>query len=53
LWWQDRCWRGIEAQADEGIEAMVRLRDQGASRDVRAAYEWVLENREILEKKLR
>lgn len=49
LWWQDRCWRGIEAQAEAGVEAMVRLRDGGASRDVRAAYEWVATNREALE----
>lgn len=24
LWWQDRCWRGIEAGADEGDVAMTR-----------------------------
>lgn len=41
LWWQDRCWRGIEAQAEAGDAAMIRLRDSGASADVRAAYDWV------------
>jgi hypothetical protein len=30
LWWQDRCWRGIEAAAEAGDPAMVRLRDGGA-----------------------
>ena len=41
MWWQDRCWRGIEAGADAGDPAMVRLRDGGAVRDVRAAWDWV------------
>ena len=40
LWWQDRCWRGIEAAAEAGEPAMVRLRDLGAVDEVRAAYEW-------------
>jgi hypothetical protein len=25
LWWQDRCWRGIEEQAARGVPAMQRL----------------------------
>ncbi|MFI6094469.1 hypothetical protein ACIA8G_02885 [Lentzea sp. NPDC051213] len=41
LWWQDRCWRGMEAGAAAGDSAMVRLCDSGAARSVRAAYEWV------------
>lgn len=41
LWWQDRCWRGIEAKAEAGEPAMIRLRDNGASAEVRAAYKWV------------
>ena len=41
MWWQDRCWRGIEAGADAGDPAMVRLRDGGAVRDVRAAWDWM------------
>jgi hypothetical protein len=41
LWWQDRCWRGIEARAAEGDPAMIRLRDSGAVRSVRDAYDWV------------
>jgi len=40
LWWQDRCWRGIEAAAEAGEPAMVRLRELGAVDEVRAAYEW-------------
>ena len=42
LWWQDRCWRGIEARAAAGDPAMARLRESGAARSVRAAYEWVV-----------
>ncbi len=48
LWWQDRCWRGIEAAAERGEPAMVRLRDTGASRAVRAAHDWVAEHRHEL-----
>ena len=40
LWWQDRCWRGIEAAAEAGEPAMVRLRELGAADEVRAQYEW-------------
>lgn len=49
LWWQDRCWRGIEAGAAAGDAAMTRLRDSGAARSVRAAYEWVVKHRAELE----
>ncbi|WP_416981218.1 phosphotransferase [Streptomyces sp. T028] len=49
LWWQDRCWRGIEAQADAGDVAMARLRDAGAVRQVQAAYQWVSDHRTALE----
>src|SRR5262249_40906786 len=30
LWWQDRCWQGIEDRAASGESAMIRLRDSGA-----------------------
>jgi Phosphotransferase enzyme family len=40
LWWQDRCWRGIEARAAAGDPAMTRLRDSGTVRSVRNAYNW-------------
>jgi len=49
MWWQDRCWRGIQAGAEAGEEAMVRLRDDGAVREVRAAFEWVAAHRSDLE----
>jgi hypothetical protein len=49
MWWQDRCWRGIEAGADAGDPAMVRLRDGGAVRNVRADWEWVGRHRGELE----
>ena len=41
LWWQDRCWRGIEGRAAAGDPAMIRLRDKGAARSVRDAFDWV------------
>jgi hypothetical protein len=41
MWWQDRCWRGIQAGADAGDPAMLRLRDQGGVRKVRADRGWV------------
>jgi hypothetical protein len=49
LWWQDRCWRGIEAAAEAGDPAMVRLRDGGAVAEVRAAYAWTATHRAVLE----
>ncbi|WP_205863256.1 phosphotransferase [Planosporangium thailandense] len=45
LWWQDRCWRGIEAAAAAGEPAMIRLRDLGVTRRVRLAYRWTADNR--------
>jgi Phosphotransferase enzyme family len=48
LWWQDRCWRGIESAAAAGDPAMRHLRDNGAVRDVQAARRWVEEHREVL-----
>jgi len=45
LWWQDRCWRGIEAKAAAGDPAMTRLRDSGAARAVRGAFNWVTSHR--------
>jgi phosphotransferase family enzyme len=53
LWWQDRCWRGIEAQAADGDPNMVRLRDTGAAESVRAAHGWVMRHRATLEAALR
>jgi len=45
LWWQDRCWRGIEAKAAGGDLAMTRLRDSGAAQSVRDAFDWVAGHR--------
>lgn len=53
LWWQDRCWRGIERQADAGDVAMARLRDAGAVRHVQAAGRWVSDHRAVLERSVR
>jgi aminoglycoside phosphotransferase (APT) family kinase protein len=53
LWWQDRCWRGIEAGAVACEPAMVRLRDSGAGADVRAAFAWTRTHRDELEAELR
>jgi hypothetical protein len=53
VWWQDRCWRGIEAKAASGDPAMTRLRDSGAARSVRDAYDWVTSHRAELATYLR
>ncbi|MFJ4648704.1 phosphotransferase [Streptomyces bobili] len=53
LWWQDRCWRGIESQADAGDAAMVRLREAGAVSQVQAAWQWVSDHRGALERSVR
>jgi hypothetical protein len=45
LWWQDRRWRGIEDKAAAGDPAMIRLRDDGAARSVRDAFDWVSRHR--------
>jgi hypothetical protein len=49
LWWQDRCWQGIDAGADAGEAAMAGLRASGAVTSVRAAYDWVLAHRAEIE----
>ena len=49
MWWQDRCWRGIQAGAVAGDPAMVRLRNDGAVLKVRAAFRWVAGHRAELE----
>lgn len=48
LWWQDRCWRGIEAGAERGERAMAGLRAAGAVDEVRDAYAWVAAHRREL-----
>jgi aminoglycoside phosphotransferase (APT) family kinase protein len=49
LWWQDRCWRGIQAAAAAGSPSGVALREAGAVASVRAAWRWVAEHRGELE----
>ena len=49
LWWQDRCWRGINAGAEAGDPAMAGLRAAGAVRSVRVAYDWVLAHQAEIE----
>jgi Phosphotransferase enzyme family len=49
MWWQDRCWRGIEDKAAAGDPAMIRLRDSGAARSVRDACDWVSGHRAELD----
>jgi aminoglycoside phosphotransferase (APT) family kinase protein len=49
LWWQERCWRGIEAAAAAGEVAMVALRDAGVVAQVQAAWRWVAAHRHELE----
>ena len=48
LWWQDRCWRGIEAGAATGDAAMNRLLAAGAPEAVRRERAWVSVNRAAL-----
>ncbi len=48
LWWQDRCWRGIEAGAASGDAAMIRLLAAGAPEAVRRERTWVAANRAAL-----
>ncbi len=49
LWWQDRCWRGIEAEAAAGDLAKIRLRDLGAPVWIREDYRWVRDHKADLE----
>ena len=45
LWWQDRCWRGIQAGAAAGDPAMTRLHGTGATESVRQQHRWVARHR--------
>jgi hypothetical protein len=49
LWWQDRCWRGIETAAASGDAAMARLCDLGVPGQIREAYDWVRRHQVDLE----
>jgi hypothetical protein len=48
LWWQDRCWRGIQASAAAGTPSGLALRDAGAITEVRNAWQWVRNHRDRL-----
>lgn len=50
LWWQDRCWRGIESAAAAGDPAMTRLRELDVPAEIGAAYDWVRRHRAQLER---
>jgi acyl carrier protein len=52
-WWQDRCWRGIEAAAEADDPAGVRLRAAGAIEEVRTASAWVANHQPELESGIR
>jgi hypothetical protein len=43
-WVQDRCWRGIEADADAGIAGAIRMREVGIVQEVRDCHQWTLDN---------
>lgn len=49
LWWQERCWRGIEAGAAAGQPAMIALRSAGVVTAVREAQAWTQDQRSLLE----
>jgi hypothetical protein len=40
LWWQERCWNGIEAAARQGNAAMRQLVDNGVSTAIKDAESW-------------
>ena len=52
LWWQDRCWRGIDSAADAGDPAMTGLRDRGLMLQVQLAYQWTWDNRSVFARAL-
>jgi Ser/Thr protein kinase RdoA (MazF antagonist) len=52
LWWQDRCWRWIDARAREGDAGMIALRDRGSVSDIQASFRWTQEHRAVLDREL-
>lgn len=44
IWWQARCWRGIQDGADSGDPALCALRDRGVVDEVRLAEKWTKQN---------
>lgn len=49
LWWQERCWRGIQAKIDAGEPEVQRLKEAGAVRAVQADWRWTQQHRLTLE----
>jgi hypothetical protein len=49
LWWQSRAAAGIDAEAEAGDPAMLRLRDLGVPADIRRLHDWVRDNAAALE----
>jgi hypothetical protein len=49
LWWQDRCWRGIEAGAAAGSAAMLRIAATGAPEAIRQESRWVEQHKAALQ----
>lgn len=45
VWWQERCWRGIDTAAARDDLVMAGLRDRGAVAEVRAAHAWTVRHR--------
>jgi aminoglycoside phosphotransferase (APT) family kinase protein len=53
LWWQDRCWRGIESGAASGDPACRALREAGLVQEVRASWSWVRHHYRVLDEGIR
>ena len=52
LWWQDRCWRGIQRDIDAGI-AGAHFVESNAVAHVQGDYAWTVEHRTALERAVR
>lgn len=53
MWWQDRCWRGIEAAAAAGDSAGTALRAAGVIEETQAGWAWVADHQHELEDGIR
>jgi hypothetical protein len=52
IWWQEMTVWGIEHGAEEGTEALIRLRDGGVTETIRRNVAWVREHQDRLRKGL-
>lgn len=48
LWWQDRCWRGIEAAARAGDASGLKLSEAGVIGEVQSQWQWFYDNHDRL-----